>query len=189
MVAPCLRAVWSRPSLSANRLIGHYTVCINGEQMPGWDFAHAWNIWAFCACSKTPSLSAAQMHFLKLIEYRICLDYLDTLTRCRRKRLSHTIYWMSPISILGTSGYEVYIFLEKMAKVFANSGDPDQTPRSAASDLGLHCLPITLLRVSRLQWVNALLLASCPTIWTISFLSYNLNKFIWIPVDLKLLDE
>ena len=41
-----------------------------------------------------------------------------------------------------------------MAKLFANSGDPDQTPRSAASDLGLHCLPVTFLRVSRLQWVN-----------------------------------
>ena len=41
-----------------------------------------------------------------------------------------------------------------MAELFANSGDPDQTPRSAASDLGLHCLPITHLRVSRLQWVN-----------------------------------
>ena len=36
-----------------------------------------------------------------------------------------------------------------MAKLFANSGDPDQTPRSAASDLGLHCFPITLL-----QWVR-----------------------------------
>ena len=44
--------------------------------------------------------------------------------------------------------------LRKMAKLFANSGDPDQTPRSAASDLGLHCLPSTLLRVSRLQWVK-----------------------------------
>ena len=41
-----------------------------------------------------------------------------------------------------------------MAKLFANSGDPDQAPHSAASDLGLHCLPFTLLRVSRLQWVN-----------------------------------
>ena len=41
-----------------------------------------------------------------------------------------------------------------MAKPFANSGDPDQTLRSAASDLGLQCLPITLLRVSRLQWVK-----------------------------------
>ena len=43
-----------------------------------------------------------------------------------------------------------------MAKLFANSGDPDQTLRSAASDLGLHCLPVTLLRVSRLQWVKHL---------------------------------
>ena len=25
----------------------------------------------------------------------------------------------------------------------ANSADPDQTPRSAASDLGLHCLPMS----------------------------------------------
>ena len=31
-----------------------------------------------------------------------------------------------------------------MAKPFANSGDPYQMPCSAASDLGLHCLPIVL---------------------------------------------
>ena len=43
-----------------------------------------------------------------------------------------------------------------MAKLYANSGDPDQTPRSAASDLSLHCLPITLLGVSRLKWVKCL---------------------------------
>ena len=42
-----------------------------------------------------------------------------------------------------------------MAKLFANSGDPDQMPHSAASDLGLHCLPFTLLGVSRLQWVKS----------------------------------
>ena len=42
-----------------------------------------------------------------------------------------------------------------MAKLFANSGDPDQMPHSAASDLGLLCLPITLLRISRLQWVKS----------------------------------
>ena len=41
-----------------------------------------------------------------------------------------------------------------MAEVFANSEDPNQTPHSAASDLGLHCLPVTLLGVSQLQWVN-----------------------------------
>ena len=37
-----------------------------------------------------------------------------------------------------------------MVELIANSGDPAQTPRSAASDLGLHCLPITLLGVSGL---------------------------------------
>ena len=41
-----------------------------------------------------------------------------------------------------------------MAELFANTGDPAQMPLSAASDLGLHCLPITLLRVSRLEGVN-----------------------------------
>ena len=41
-----------------------------------------------------------------------------------------------------------------MVELFANSGDHDQTPPSAASDLGLHCLPVTFLGVSRLQWVK-----------------------------------
>ena len=41
-----------------------------------------------------------------------------------------------------------------MAKLFANSEGPDQTPHSAASDLGLQCLPITLLGVSWLQLVK-----------------------------------
>ena len=42
----------------------------------------------------------------------------------------------------------------KLAKPFVNSGDPDQMQHSAASDVCLHCLPITLLGISRLQWVN-----------------------------------
>ena len=29
-----------------------------------------------------------------------------------------------------------------MVDLFANSEDPDQTPHSAVSDLGLHCLPV-----------------------------------------------
>ena len=41
-----------------------------------------------------------------------------------------------------------------MAEAFANSKDPDQTPHSVASDLSLHCLSITLLGVSRIQWVK-----------------------------------
>ena len=41
-----------------------------------------------------------------------------------------------------------------MAEAFANSEDPDQMPHSVASDLGLHCLPVTLLGVSRLQYIK-----------------------------------
>ena len=41
-----------------------------------------------------------------------------------------------------------------MVELFANSGDPDQMPHSVASDLGPHCLPVTRLGVSSLQWVK-----------------------------------
>ena len=41
-----------------------------------------------------------------------------------------------------------------MAKLFANSGDTDQTPHIAASDLGLHCLAVYILGVSRLKLLN-----------------------------------
>ena len=36
-------------------------------------------------------------------------------------------------------------FKRKMAKLFANSGDADQTLHSVVSNLGLHCLPAILL--------------------------------------------
>ena len=41
-----------------------------------------------------------------------------------------------------------------MVELLANSGDTDQMSCSAASDLGLLCLPNTLLGVPRLQWVK-----------------------------------
>ena len=41
-----------------------------------------------------------------------------------------------------------------MSELNANSVNPDQTPRSAASDLGLHCLPMSLLWDVRLKWVK-----------------------------------
>ena len=52
------------------------------------------------------------------------------------------------------SGYMILIFLKKNGELFANSRGIDQTPRFAASDLGLHCLPVTRLKVSSLQRVN-----------------------------------
>ena len=45
--------------------------------------------------------------------------------------------------------------------LLANNVDPDQTPNDVASDLGLHCLPLTFYgfhvgggRVVRKCWVN-----------------------------------
>ena len=41
-----------------------------------------------------------------------------------------------------------------MAKLFANSGDPDQKLHYAAYDLGLHSLQIIGFGVSRLKWAR-----------------------------------
>ena len=41
--------------------------------------------------------------------------------------------------------------------MLANNVDPDQMPHYVASDLGLYCLPMTLLQKSRKEWVNGLL--------------------------------
>ena len=42
----------------------------------------------------------------------------------------------------------------------ANNVDTDQTPRSAASDVGLHCLPLSLFRDARHKWVNKIIFSS-----------------------------
>ena len=46
-----------------------------------------------------------------------------------------------------------------MVELFANRGDPDETLHSA-SDLDLHCFPVTGLGVSSLQWVKRRILLS-----------------------------
>ena len=66
-----------------------------------------------------------------------------------------------------------------MAKLVANSGDPDQMPRSAGSDLGLHSLPVTLLQVSRLQWVKNVL---CKDVCLLKKQKKKKNDFPWAPV-------
>ena len=44
----------------------------------------------------------------------------------------------------------------------ANSEDPDQTPHSVASDLGLHCLPVSQKRTLGIYGIkkNAIILLS-----------------------------
>ena len=49
----------------------------------------------------------------------------------------------------------------------ANSGDPDQTLHSAASGLGLHCLPMSYRKDARLKWVNIIMLSIYTTLSTI----------------------
>ena len=51
-----------------------------------------------------------------------------------------------------------------MVEPYADSGDAGQMPHPAASDLGLHCLPITLLGVSRLT-MGYQTEQSCNLIW------------------------
>ena len=47
----------------------------------------------------------------------------------------------------------ITIFIE-IPVLNANSVDPDQTLHSAASDLGPHCLPLSLLWDARHKWVK-----------------------------------
>ena len=47
------------------------------------------------------------------IKLKLSYNEWSVLTHCRLNELPHTIYWKSPVSILGMSGYVIYIFLEK----------------------------------------------------------------------------
>ena len=62
------------------------------------------------------------------------------------------MYWKSPFvfDFKYDKLYDIDIHQEKWLS-YLQKRDPDQRPRSVASDLGLHCLPVTLLGVSSLQ--------------------------------------
>ena len=45
-------------------------------------------------------------------------------------------------------------FILEFSLLDANGADPDQTPRSAASDLGLHCLQMSLLWDTWYKWAK-----------------------------------
>ena len=48
-----------------------------------------------------------------------------------------------------------FIFIQILIeKADTNSGEPDQTPQNAASDLGLHCLQTSHKKDARLIWVK-----------------------------------
>ena len=65
------------------------------------------------------------------------------------------INWLSPLSSLGVLGviFIFFFFLSDFSMKFlcANRIAPDGTPRSAASHLGLCCLPMSHKRDARLK--------------------------------------
>ena len=49
-----------------------------------------------------------------------------------------------------------FIFIQFLIEYsVSNSGDPDQMPHSAVSDLGIHCLSMSHKMDARLIWVQA----------------------------------
>ena len=79
------------------------------------------------------------------------------LTHLCRVDPSILTLWTGPFPVNVVSGYFLLLLLSFYIgiPVFnANSVDPDQRPRFTASDLGLHCFPVSILRDARLKWVN-----------------------------------
>ena len=55
--------------------------------------------------------------------------------------------WTGPFLISTVSGCFVSLsYFKELSELNANNVDLDQTPRSAGSDLGLRCLPMSLYR-------------------------------------------
>ena len=69
------------------------------------------------------------------------------LTNCIMVDSSTVICWMSPYVILGVLGLGFFsLFFYFLWKIlFGNNVVIDQTPHYMESDLGLHCLPMTLI--------------------------------------------
>ena len=68
-------------------------------------------------------------------------------------------HWKNQLPIFGVLRCISRFIQILIENSLANSGDPDQTPRSVASDLGLHRLPMSHKKDARLIWVNA---SQCP---------------------------
>ena len=61
----------------------------------------------------------------------------------------------------------------------ANNADPDQTPRSVASELGLHSLAIYVLYDARFKWLINLLMYSKGCIVPLVPISLALAVSVW----------
>ena len=80
-----------------------------------------------------------------------------------RQLLTHYTEWTLLPELFGSSHFQnkgclvsfyYYQYFVEISELNANSVYPDQTPRSAASDLGHLCLSSSLLWDIRLKWVT-----------------------------------
>ena len=65
-----------------------------------------------------------------------------------------SLLWTDPFVVKEVFG--LFLFLPCFSEIqvfYAKSVDPDQTQRSATSDLRIHCLPMSLLLDIRHKWV------------------------------------
>ena len=68
-------------------------------------------------------------------------------------QLFGTVHFQLKECVVSFYDLPVYHFIE-IPEFNANSVDPDQIMCSMASDLGLHCLPLSLLWDARYIWIN-----------------------------------
>ena len=69
--------------------------------------------------------------------------------------LFHLSFLTGLFPIYGVSSlFSVLPFITEIPVFNANSVDPDQMPHFVASNLGLHCLPVSLLWDAMHKWVN-----------------------------------
>ena len=72
---------------------------------------------------------------------------LNVISHCYQLDESISNFWVD-------DWYFSFLFIFQLKLLFANSGEPDQTPHFAAFDLVLHCLPMSHKKEARLIWVN-----------------------------------
>ena len=73
------------------------------------------------------------------------------MTQLYRIDSSTSTMWTGPFQVEGIFGY-LFLFVTCSTEIpvfNAKSADPDQMPRSVASDLGLHCLLLSLFGYAR----------------------------------------
>ena len=94
---------------------------------------------------------------------------------------STSMLWIGSFTIKGVTGY--LLLLPCFTEIFvcnANSEDPDKTPCSAASDLGLHCFPMSFLWDGRHKLVTKARSFQCYRWWRLP---------VWFPAHKSLFEE